>query len=472
MPLKNRELHVVEDVLEMSGGYVLNFSNRDFTGFFLVGFDVDIDAERYCSAGSSKANRLRTFLRTTDAPLLGKVLEELLNHRLHEMEVPELPQKVLARYVAIANAHGGALPTGHGGVGGAQSPARPYPTAAETNSYKEKALDRSTDIEELLARGKSLAAAVSDVPSSDWLEKELNGYGVGDELPSYRHIPSRLRSKRGTHWSDVELEGALHKYFSESPVYWSISQVQNFSQLSKPSAMISPEEAEMLREAAPEARDFQFYRYFPPSSFNRILSSVRTRALDWVLEFEARRPASSADVERSAPANPQEPAPMKTDSRTKPALPKIFIGSTVEALDVARAVQSELEHEFETTLWTQNVFQAGSSTWLGLVEKVRSNAFDFAVLVLGADDALLTRDTKVMIPRDNVLLEFGLFSGALGADRAFFLIDRTNRPKIATDLSGITPLSYNGTRSDGNLHAAVGSACTEIRNAAQKLASG
>jgi len=75
------DLRVIESVLEMSGGYVLDFSNRTFSSF-LREHGVDIDDQRFAVEGSSKAKRLRCFLRTSPAPLCGRVLAGLLQHRL------------------------------------------------------------------------------------------------------------------------------------------------------------------------------------------------------------------------------------------------------------------------------------------------------------------------------------------------------------------------------------------------------
>jgi predicted nucleotide-binding protein len=147
--------------------------------------------------------------------------------------------------------------------------------------------------------------------------------------------------------------------------------------------------------------------------------------------------------------------------RAKLGLPRLFIGSTSEALHVAREVQAELHREFQVTIWNQNMFSAGEMTWSQLVAKAR-NGFDFALLVFSADDLLESRGKSTLAPRDNVLLEYGLFVGALGSDRTFFLYNHDHPPKIASDLAGVTALTY-GDRNDDNLQAAVGPACTGLR---------
>ena len=75
-----QEWKLLERVLKMGGGYVLNFSDRTFTNFFAA-YGIDIaDESRFFEGGKSKANRLRTFLRIEEPPLVGQVLLALLDH--------------------------------------------------------------------------------------------------------------------------------------------------------------------------------------------------------------------------------------------------------------------------------------------------------------------------------------------------------------------------------------------------------
>lgn len=79
--LKQLERDVIESVLQMERGFVLDFSNRTFAEFF-EDFGLDIYDERYGPGDLSKANRLRTFFRTAPAETIGRVLDALLERRL------------------------------------------------------------------------------------------------------------------------------------------------------------------------------------------------------------------------------------------------------------------------------------------------------------------------------------------------------------------------------------------------------
>lgn len=74
-PVENRYF---EDLFDMSGGYVLDFSNNSFAEFFRSIADIDIYHDKYLFNGQSKANRLRAFLRIEPDHLAGKVLSEMI----------------------------------------------------------------------------------------------------------------------------------------------------------------------------------------------------------------------------------------------------------------------------------------------------------------------------------------------------------------------------------------------------------
>jgi len=140
----------------------------------------------------------------------------------------------------------------------------------------------------------------------------------------------------------------------------------------------------------------------------------------------------------------------------------VFVGSSSEGLDVAEAVQLSLSREHEVTVWTQGVFLLGHSNLENLT-RILSN-FDFAILVLTPDDKVFSRGRETSAARDNVIFELGLFMGAIGRDRAFVLHERDLDLKVPSDLDGISTANYS-QNSSGNLQAAVGPACTQIKQA-------
>lgn len=75
------DMRFLDALFAMGGGYVLDFSNRTFAEFFEDELDVNIDDPRYDAEGTSKAKRLRYFLRNADRPTAVRTLLALWEYR-------------------------------------------------------------------------------------------------------------------------------------------------------------------------------------------------------------------------------------------------------------------------------------------------------------------------------------------------------------------------------------------------------
>ncbi len=147
--------------------------------------------------------------------------------------------------------------------------------------------------------------------------------------------------------------------------------------------------------------------------------------------------------------------------------PVLFIGSSQESLDVARAIQTGLEHDdIVIRVWTNGVFGASNFPIEDLEEQIRTS--DFAVLVLTPDDTVVSRKVESGAPRDNAVFELGLFMGALSRRRTFLLTPKGAEVKIPSDLLGLTPLSY-APGGVGDLPKKLEAACGELRKRIQEL---
>jgi len=147
--------------------------------------------------------------------------------------------------------------------------------------------------------------------------------------------------------------------------------------------------------------------------------------------------------------------------------PRLFIASSVESLPIAEAVNVNLDHEFEITLWKNGTFKLSSSTIDDLVEK--SSFVDFALFIFAPDDISEIRSRKEHVVRDNVIFEMGLFVGAIGKSRSFILKPRGIDMHLPTDLLGVTPADYDAGRSDGDLVSSTNRACSLIKSEVDRL---
>jgi len=101
--------------------------------------------------------------------------------------------------------------------------------------------------------------------------------------------------------------------------------------------------------------------------------------------------------------------------------PSLFVGSSSEGLGIAEAVQFKLQNSVNVRLWNEGLFGLGLGILEGLVELLGN--YDFAVLIATSEDVTESRGRVAPSPRDNVLVELGMFVGRLGRERAFLLCD-------------------------------------------------
>jgi hypothetical protein len=78
--LTANEKEILEELFQMRGGYVLNFSDRTFGEFFQNDMALNIFDPKYNYASGSKANRLRGFWQVSDDSLVSASINHLLTY--------------------------------------------------------------------------------------------------------------------------------------------------------------------------------------------------------------------------------------------------------------------------------------------------------------------------------------------------------------------------------------------------------
>lgn len=145
----------------------------------------------------------------------------------------------------------------------------------------------------------------------------------------------------------------------------------------------------------------------------------------------------------------------------------MFIGSSVEGVGIARAVEALLQHTIDCTVWP-NAFTLARNTIDNLV--IEFEKADFGLFVLSPDDHVEMRQEGHITARDNVIFEAGLFMGRHGSERTFLIKPRdVSEFHMPTDLIGITTASYEGRRAKNEVRNALSPAATEIEAAVREV---
>jgi predicted nucleotide-binding protein len=112
----------------------------------------------------------------------------------------------------------------------------------------------------------------------------------------------------------------------------------------------------------------------------------------------------------------------------------IFIGSASESLEIAKAIAQALaESDYRSLRWWQE-FPAGSITLDRLLEL--SKSVDGAVFLCTGLDKRWYRQELSQVPRDNLILEYGIFVTRLGRERTLVLKDSDTR--LPSDIAAIS----------------------------------
>ena len=145
--------------------------------------------------------------------------------------------------------------------------------------------------------------------------------------------------------------------------------------------------------------------------------------------------------------------------------PRIFIASSTEAKPVAYLLKSGLtDTRWDVEVWDEAQVFAPSTTFIQTLTGVAQRS-DFGVAVFGRDDKTTSRKQRTDSPRDNTVFEGGMFIGAIGLERTYFLTPNSNNFKKLTDLEGVVVLPYKRTKRTIDVHAVI----NKIRERIEKL---
>jgi len=126
------------------------------------------------------------------------------------------------------------------------------------------------------------------------------------------------------------------------------------------------------------------------------------------------------------------------------ALPRIFLGSSVEGMRFVHFAKQHLEYlDLDPIPWTTS-FPSGGFTLESLYDVIQNT--EGAIFFLTPDDFAEVRGQAVWLPRDNLIFEAGMFLAAHGRKRVALIVpskvsreeSQQFKAKLPTDLAGLT----------------------------------
>jgi hypothetical protein len=148
--------------------------------------------------------------------------------------------------------------------------------------------------------------------------------------------------------------------------------------------------------------------------------------------------------------------------------PRVFIGSSVQAIRIAEFAQRDLVNYCQPEVWTNDKFHSQDTPIESLFRML--NEFQFALFVALPEDRTSKGGTEYHTVRDNVLFEMGLFLGRLGRGRVFLITPSGSgdaKLHLPSDLTGIRPCHYDA--SAANQQSAVSASLLELKEAVREF---
>ncbi|HEU4560779.1 MAG TPA: TIR domain-containing protein [Longimicrobium sp.] len=120
---------------------------------------------------------------------------------------------------------------------------------------------------------------------------------------------------------------------------------------------------------------------------------------------------------------------------------RVFIGSSTDSLDLVRMIEGWVARAgHQPVPWNgPDLFIAGDFVLERLVKISRT--IDAAILVFAEDARVQDAKGVSTRPRDNVLIEYGLFISALGKENAIVCV--AGNPRLPTDLGGVVTVDIS-----------------------------
>jgi hypothetical protein len=113
---------------------------------------------------------------------------------------------------------------------------------------------------------------------------------------------------------------------------------------------------------------------------------------------------------------------------------RIFIGSSSEAIDEAKQIRDILADDNVKPVMWNDIFPPSIVTFQAIEKESRE--LSGALIIASPDDTSIIRTREYMVPRTNVMIEYGYLSAILGRER--MALCKYPEVTLTTDLMGLT----------------------------------
>jgi hypothetical protein len=152
------------------------------------------------------------------------------------------------------------------------------------------ALNPEIKVSNLLRKAIVISKKLGIVEIEDWINKELNGYLIGDEVPQYRILYGEVKAFNpfNGYWMPVIFPTSeLTNIISEKLIELPIIEIETLAHHNgQEMQCLLPTDTEILLMKNMNSQQFKPHLIIGKIKFIGILDAVRNKILDWSLELE------------------------------------------------------------------------------------------------------------------------------------------------------------------------------------------
>ena len=153
--------------------------------------------------------------------------------------------------------------------------------------FQKQITDNSVEVSDLIRSCLIIATKLKNKDIKEWLNKELYGYEIDDEIPQYRLVPMSVKFFNPHYgWCPYIINNSkFNKVLSEMPLRQKISELYEMSKSNNSLLFDTPfsVKKELLKEI-PFESDINYV--CNPIYIKGIIDTIKSKMLEWILSLE------------------------------------------------------------------------------------------------------------------------------------------------------------------------------------------
>lgn len=148
--------------------------------------------------------------------------------------------------------------------------------------------DNKIELSDILRKAHVVAKKLKLSDIDKWINNELNGYKIGNEIPDYRKLKGETKYLNPYHgWLPMMFESSqMEDIFCIKDIPNAIPNIEDLIKSDKGNITYNMTADQNMFISKYTGRETQYAVFFSKSSLSNILTTVKNKILEWTLELE------------------------------------------------------------------------------------------------------------------------------------------------------------------------------------------